>query len=225
MKIWFAYIIMLLIVFTSCKSVKKITNSPDAGTQIERLKSKKSKRFIDGIEVTPGSVVKTKHKPATTKQIDTATNIIGTTKRNYNGSELQNKYAEKLGIDPSALSNESLLAKIDEWWAVRYCLGGSTKSCVDCSALMQAFYNDVFNISLPRTAAEQHTLSLKIDREELQLGDMVFFITYGKSVSHVGMYLGNNKFVHASTSQGVIISDLNEGYWKSRYYASGRVLK
>lgn len=226
MKLTLAYILLVLVVFTSCKSVKKITNSPDSGIAFERKKSRKTKTFIEGIEVTPGSVVKSKHKPATTKQQDSVEAATPSKKITYNGSELQNKYAEKLGIEPSSLPNETLLAKIDEWWAVRYCLGGSSKNCVDCSSLMQTFYGEVFNVTIPRTAAEQYNNSLRIEREELQLGDMVFFITYGKSVTHVGMYLGNNKFVHASTSQGVMISDLmNDSYWKTRYYGSGRVLK
>lgn len=228
MRLRLAYIMMAVVVFTSCKTVKKITNSPNGGTQIERQKSKKAKTFIDGIEVTPGSVVKSKHKPNTTKQVDsTAVENTATTNSytSINASFLQNKYAEKIGINATSLTNENLLAKIDEWWGVRYCMGGSTKKCVDCSAFTQTLFAEVFGESIPRTAAEQHNYCSKIDKSELQIGDLVFFITYLRTVSHVGLYLGNDKFVHASTSQGVMISDLNDSYWKPRYYASGRVLK
>lgn len=231
MKWKLAYIMMAVVIFTSCKTVKKITNSPDGSVQVERKKSRKAKTFIDGIEVTPGSVVKSKHKPNTTKQTDSVaaepTKVTKPTANytNTNASFLQNKYAEKIGVNAGELTNENLLAKIDEWWGVRYCMGGMSKRCVDCSAFMQVLFTEVFATNIPRTAAEQHNFSNRIDKSELQMGDLVFFATYTRGASHVGLYLGNNKFVHASTSQGVMISDLNDTYWKPRYYGSGRILK
>jgi lipoprotein Spr len=86
--------------------------------------------------------------------------------------------------------------------------------------------NAIYNTNLKRTAAEQYTQSEKIDWSDLKEGDLIFFKTDGsRSITHVGIYMTNNKFVHASTSQGVTISDLSEPYWQKRLYSLGRVPK
>jgi cell wall-associated NlpC family hydrolase len=103
----------------------------------------------------------------------------------------------------------------------RYRLGGGDKNGIDCSALMQILFTSLYGITLPRTAREQYDFSRKISRTELKEGDLVFFNTIG-GVSHVGMYLQNNKFVHASTS-GVTVSDLYDEYWMKKFIGVGRV--
>ena len=96
-----------------------------------------------------------------------------------------------------------------------------TQRGVDCSAFTQNLDAAIFNIALPRTAKEQYDACQKISVTEAREGDLVFFNTKG-GVSHVGIYLQNNKFVHASSSGGVMISDLNEPYWKKRFLKAGR---
>jgi lipoprotein Spr len=76
---------------------------------------------------------------------------------------------------------------------------------------------------LPRTAQDQYNSCDKVVVEDLKEGDLVFFKTYSRGVSHVGIYIANNKFVHASSSEGVTISDLNDAYWQPRYIGAGRV--
>ncbi len=110
---------------------------------------------------------------------------------------------------------------IDPWMGTRYRLGGSSKDGIDCSALMQVLFSSLYGINLPRTAREQYGFSHKISRTSLKEGDLVFFNTIG-GVSHVGMYLQNNKFIHAS-SGGVMISDLYDDYWLKRIVGVGRV--
>src|SRR5215218_5931046 len=100
-------------------------------------------------------------------------------------------------------------------------MGGTTKTRIDCSALMQIFFTALYGVALPRTAREQFNLSRKISRTELREGDLVFFNTTG-GISHVGMYLQNNKFIHASSS-GVAISDLFDDYWMRRFRGVGRI--
>jgi cell wall-associated NlpC family hydrolase len=138
---------------------------------------------------------------------------------------LQVKYAILLDVVAEKLTNASLLDVMDSWWGTRYCLGGSTDNCIDCSAFVQVIYRDVYGIALPRTSSEQYGVSELIDREELKEGDLVFFHTRGRrnAITHVGVYLQNNKFVHASTSNGVSISDLDETYWKPRFRGGGRL--
>jgi lipoprotein Spr len=126
-----------------------------------------------------------------------------------------------LDVEVEQAINLNLFKVIDEWMGTPYHLGGSNKSGIDCSALMQILFTSLYGISLPRTAREQYDFSHKISRTELKEGDLVFFNTIG-GVSHVGMYLRNNKFVHASTG-GVTISDLYDEYWVKKFIGVGRV--
>lgn len=135
---------------------------------------------------------------------------------------LQFKYALLLNTEVEQVKNIKLFNAIDEWYGTRYLLGGTTKKGIDCSALMQTLFASLYAVNLPRTAREQHKASRQISRTELKEGDLVFFNTRG-GVSHVGLYLQNNKFLHASSSNGVMISDLYDEYWMLRYVGVGRM--
>lgn len=138
-------------------------------------------------------------------------------------SSLQYKYAMMIDVDVESLKNLSLLRVIDDWFGTKYRYGGESKRGVDCSALTGTLLMAVYGFTVPRTARQQYQASKKIKKEELQEGDLVFFNTTG-GVSHVGLYLENDYFVHASSSQGVTISNLNEPYFHKRYIGAGRVL-
>jgi lipoprotein Spr len=208
------YIIILAIASTSvgCKSVRKITNKDNSTNTSNRKKTKRKVEFIDGIEITPGAVVKSKHKPNTTKQgniiVDVPNNLPATSNiKIEKTSLLQHKYAIILDTYIENIANLKLFNLIDDWWATNYCLGGTTKQCVDCSGFTGMLYREIFKANLPRTASEQYNALQKINRDELKEGDLVFFKASKRGhISHVGYYLCNNKFVHASTSNGVIIS-------------------
>lgn len=96
-------------------------------------------------------------------------------------------------------------------------------NCIDCSAFTQVIMKEIYNIQLPRTSQEQFNMMQPIPIDELQEGDLVFFNTGGRGISHVGVYMQNNKFLHASTSQGVTISDLNDKYWNPKFRGGGRM--
>ena len=132
------------------------------------------------------------------------------------------RYAILLGIEVEQLSNKKLFEYIHQWWAVPYRIGGSTMTGIDCSNFIRGLTNYAYGLDLPRTSREQAAFCREIEREELKEGDLVFFNT-GRGISHVGLYMANNKFVHASTSMGVVISSLDEPYWKRRYVKSGRL--
>lgn len=208
-----------------CKSLKKVT-AKDGSVSAAKSKRKATKNptFIDGIEVTPGTAITSKHKTTATKQelyyadVSSASNI-------EKADWLQLKYSIIMDASVERMTNIPLLKKIEEWWGTKYCMGGNTKNCIDCSAFTHLLMHDVYNIELPRTAAEQYHACDKISTDELREGDLVFFRTGGRSVSHVGVYLTNNKFANASTSGGVLISDLNDPYWRSRFISAGRVVK
>ncbi|HEV7621605.1 MAG TPA: C40 family peptidase [Flavisolibacter sp.] len=138
-----------------------------------------------------------------------------------NANSLQFKYAVLMNLEVEQIQNLNLFKLIDEWIGTRYKLGGCSKYGIDCSAFMQVIFASIYGISLPRTAKEQYNLTRRISRTELKEGDLVFFNTVG-GVSHVGMYLQNNKFVHASSS-GVTISDLYDDYWARKFIGVGRL--
>lgn len=140
--------------------------------------------------------------------------------------ELLNKYATMIGLMPKSMSNYILYKFIDEWYGVRYSYGGTDKSGIDCSAFVQKAYEEVFCTELVRTARDQfHSCRMIWDIDNLIEGDLVFFRTRGKRISHVGIYLANNFFVHASSTGGVMISNLTEGYWSKRFAGAGKIPK
>ncbi|MCG2617234.1 C40 family peptidase [Terrimonas sp. NA20] len=139
-------------------------------------------------------------------------------------SATQLKYAILLDTEVESLDGDLLLDHVDEWYGTRYKLGGNSKAGIDCSAFVQAVYVSAFALTLPRTAREQYKASRIISSTELKEGDLVFFNTRG-GVSHVGIYLQNNKFIHASTSQGVTVSDMYDPYYMRRFIGAGRIEK
>jgi cell wall-associated NlpC family hydrolase len=100
---------------------------------------------------------------------------------------------------------------------------------VDCSAFVRAVYEDVYDVELPRTAEEQERLGAKVEKEALESGDLVFFRTQGMGPlfrsRHVGVYLGNGVFAHASGKRGVTTSRLDDYYWSRKYATARRLAK
>ncbi|TCW00256.1 bifunctional murein DD-endopeptidase/murein LD-carboxypeptidase [Biostraticola tofi] len=116
-----------------------------------------------------------------------------------------------------------ILDQYADWKGVRYRLGGDSKRGIDCSAFVQKTFHEQFGLELPRSTSEQQGMGSKIQRAKLKAGDLVLFRA-GSTGRHVGIYLGNGQFVHASTSNGVMISSLSDDYWNKRYREARRVL-
>lgn len=133
------------------------------------------------------------------------------------------RYAVLMDVEVENLKNKKLIEYIHQWWGVPYRIGGYSMSGIDCSAFTQLLTSETYGLKLPRTSREQANQCVEISKDLLREGDLVFFKT-GRGISHVGLYLSNNKFVHASTSMGVVISDLNELYWDKRFVKAGRIL-
>ena len=106
---------------------------------------------------------------------------------------------------------------------IRYCYGGKTRRCFDCSGFVSYTYKNVFNWNLPRGSREMSKRGNWVSKSNLEIGDLVFFAPRGY-VNHVGIYMGSGKFMHTSSSRGVVISKLNSRYWKRRYYSARRIL-
>ena len=136
--------------------------------------------------------------------------------------KLQFKYAQLIDTQIEAVHNFSLFEFIEDWWNSSYRYGGTSKKGIDCSGLTGLLIGSVYSVAIPRTAKEQYAASKKISRDELREGDLVFFNTRG-GVSHVGVYLANDFFVHASVASGVTISSLNDAYYSRKYIGAGRV--
>lgn len=94
---------------------------------------------------------------------------------------------------------------------------------LDCSLFTQEVMREYLGVNLPRSAAEQFQRGIEVERRDLDFADLVFFMTERDKISHVGIYIGSNEFMHASSSQGVIISALDEKYWSQRYVGARRI--
>lgn len=128
-----------------------------------------------------------------------------------------------LGVSEKEIAHQKLYEFVTDWYGVPYKYGGCSKSGTDCSCLTINLYSTVYRKQLPRNADDMAKACDKVSERKADEGDMVFFKINSKMVSHVGVILKNNKFVHASTSKGVLISDLNEAYYKKYFYCYGRM--
>lgn len=134
------------------------------------------------------------------------------------------QYSEKLGYTLTGNENPALIKEIGEWIGTPYKYGGCDKSGTDCSCFVKNVYKNVYGMYVARSTSDIMNDVRKINKSQLQEGDLVFFKT-GKKVSHVGIYISKNKFVHASSSKGVMISDLDNSYWLKTYVKSGRLIR
>jgi hypothetical protein len=214
-------ILPLALLLVSCNLFKKSTGGQTAAPP--QKKESKSPAFIENISIAPdkkntvGGDDNNTMPPLPAEPVTIP--VIGP-ELFY---QLQFKYAILLDIPVEEMLDHKMIEQLEMWYGTKYRLGGVDKSGVDCSAFVQSFMTAMYGLTLPRTSKEQHAQSVRISKNELKEGDLVFFRTQRrKGISHVGVYLRNNKFVHASTSSGVMISDLSEDYFASRYAGAGR---
>ena len=128
----------------------------------------------------------------------------------------------KMDITLCDKDNLKLYEVIEKWYGTPYKMGGCTYSGVDCSCFVINVYEAVYNIKLSRRAMDMVNDIKLVDRKSLVEGDLVFFRNGNGNINHVGIYLKNDMFAHASTSKGVMVSKLTEKYWNSRFYKGGR---
>jgi len=136
-------------------------------------------------------------------------------------------HPKQTAVKTSKTSNlkrrKSLMRQYQQWKGTRYRLGANSHRAIDCSALTRRLYQEAFSVSLPRTTGEQLRRGKKTRPGAAHIGDLVFFKT-GRAQKHVGIYIGGNRFIHASRRKGVTISQLNDPYWNRHYLAMRHVL-
>lgn len=215
-----AIVMLLLFSYTGIIKAQTINTTPTIKNQKLSVLN-----FIKSISFTPIGILPSNFAPTVkaskfeeNKILDISPNVI----EQFNAKQF--KYAMMMDVAVEFLSNLTLYKYIDDWYGTRYRMGGTTKKGIDCSAFTGSLLLCVYALSVPRTAKEQYNASVHINKEDLKEGDLVFFNTRG-GVSHVGLYLSNNHFVHSSSSNGVMISNLDDPYFARRFITGGRVNK
>ncbi len=138
-------------------------------------------------------------------------------------SLIKDYFSQIMGVALSTTSNVKLFQFVYDWVGTPYRFGGSSKKGVDCSAFTKELYSKVFNMDIKRSSRDIFTMVSPVKKEDLKEGDIVFFKIHSTQITHVGVYLGNNRFVQ-SASGGVTISNLDDDYYSHYFYKGGRLL-
>jgi len=211
-------IIILALGMCSCTALKPVIGGKTDNGSPER---NQQPRFIENISTNPYAPGAQITASATTNNsVSNTFSMEGSSPVIY--APMQFKYAILMNVPVESLNNLKLFSFIDEWYGTPYRFGGSTKDGIDCSAFAGSLLTTVFGVGLPRMAKDQYKVTDHLKKNELEEGDLVFFHTTRKGISHVGVYLGNNKFVHASLNYGVTISDLTDPYYSRTFRGGGR---
>ncbi|MEZ2717664.1 peptidase P60 [Niallia circulans] len=124
--------------------------------------------------------------------------------------------------EASAASKKSVVTIAKKYIGTPYKYGGTSPKGFDCSGFVGYSYKKLGK-SLPRTTASMYKKGKKVKKSNLKKGDLIFFKTYKKGASHVGIYIGSNQFIHSSSSKGVKVDKLSNSYWKTKYYGAKRI--
>lgn len=207
---------------TSCYSTRKSYPGSESAPPPKQLP--RDPRFLDNISMKPFEENNTQAATTNAPLSESHKNVPGMAYSTdiENCNPLQFKYAILMEEPVETVTNERLISFLENWYGTPYKFGGENKTGIDCSAFSSLLMDSVFGIALPRTCRSQYEMGVKIKKPQLEEGDLVFFNTTG-GISHVGVYLANNKFVHAGTSSGVAISDLDDAYYKKRFIGASRV--
>lgn len=217
----FLYIISFAFLLTSCAARKPLVY-PGSGSVPPPQRVERDPQQLESVSVNAANKEETRvDKPL----VITEEKLVPGMKYSSEiemSHPLQFKYAIILEQPVEKMDNARLVSFMENWYGTPYQFGGDNSKGIDCSAFTCVMMDTVYGIKLPRTAKSQYNSSTKIKRDDLREGDLVFFNTTG-GISHVGVYLANNKFIHAGASGGVMISDLDDAYFKKRYIGAARV--
>lgn len=135
------------------------------------------------------------------------------------------EFRQKLQLTEADIKRNKLYSFSEQWYGTPYKYGGCEKKGIDCSCFVNVLYQQVYGKTLARSAADMFKNCETLDLQKMEQGDLVFFKIGGSTISHVGVLLKGKSFIHASTSKGVIVSSLEEAYYKKYFYCAGKVKK
>lgn len=210
--------LLCMVALSSCSSLKRSAGK----TNNTAGKDNRQVQFLDDITMSRNGKRSEHHYNG--RNVGISKNVNRSSAILENAQQWQFKYAQLLDVPVEDVLNGELYGFIEEWWATPYRLGGKSKTGIDCSNFVNTLLTSVFQLNVTGNSVQLYEKAKKLSSKQMREGDLVFFhINKNKRISHVGVYLENDKFVHASTSSGVMISDLNEPYWKKYYAGAGRV--
>lgn len=138
-------------------------------------------------------------------------------------SSIQAKYSTLLNVNTDDIRNIALYSLIDDWYGTTYKYGGCDKNGIDCSNFAAVLYQEIYKKKIQGSSSAIFNQCDPVAKDHLQEGDLIFFKINSKDISHIGVYLQNHKFIHATTQKGVMINDLNEPYYLNYFYKAGRL--
>lgn len=192
----------LLLIFVGCQNKQDV--------YVENTMMKENANSVSTIQST--------HKETLAKDKKLLDKETSTIQKEYQELIIEANIQEDTSLD----MNKALMDFYKEWKNVKYRLGGNSKKGIDCSAFTQRIYKEKFDVKIPRTTRTQVKVGKKIKKSELELGDLIFFKT-GKTDRHVGIYMGDGTFMHASI-KGVKFTKLNKPFYKRTYWTSRRII-
>jgi lipoprotein Spr/probable lipoprotein NlpC len=133
-------------------------------------------------------------------------------------------YAQTLGLKLAYTEDKDLLRTVTDWVGTPYSYGNNSRRGTDCSGFVTRVFKEVYGITLQRSSRSMFTSVKRVAKTEMHTGDLVFFRRGRGPIYHVGIYLKDGKFAHSATNGGVMVSSLHQGYYRSHFYAAGRVM-
>jgi cell wall-associated NlpC family hydrolase len=183
-----------------------------------------SPRFRTGESRPSGTSGRTESQRATGDSLRSKDEDVETSAEGIESVEKRTFKTEK-NAAISNLDQAKMMKEISKRMGVSYKLGGMDENGIDCSAYTMTVYKNSIGRQLPRSSAEQYKIGNPVEYNDLKFGDLVFFDTTGEPASHVGVYLGDDLFAHASVSLGVTISSIESFYFKKRYNGARRIVQ
>ena len=127
-------------------------------------------------------------------------------------------------VRKSVQNIQNLFTDVKQYFGIRYRFGGDTPSGFDCSGFVSFMFNKTLDVKLPHSSQQMATMGPRVSRSELRPGDLVFFTNGKNRINHVGIFIGNDTFVHSSLSKGITRDTLNESYYDKRFATGVRIL-
>ncbi|GGD31347.1 hypothetical protein GCM10012288_01680 [Malaciobacter pacificus] len=206
------FFIPLLLIFTGCTASKSVADNSEHNINTNNNTNKEIIISYEEYQKLFKSEKEEKFEPIITPEEYKAMIEEGKTKKT---KELSSNASDKE-------IKAALMEFYNEWKNVKYKFGGNSKKGIDCSAFTQRIFKEKFNVKIPRSTRTQVKSGEGIKKSQLQLGDLVFFKT-GKYDRHVGVYMGDGNFMHASI-KGIKFTKLNKPFYKKAYWTSRRIL-